>query len=274
MVHLGDVRTKEFYNREGWKKGSEDLVDVELFGDKEVGPIRQMLRKLRFSRVLDIFDAASPTDTVLECGCGGSPATFLFDKFLSYTGSDFSELGIEVARKKVKAADVEQHFEVADACALPFADSRFDGVYSAHMIYHLSDPKAQAAALGEMVRVLKPGGALVMVTANPRPLLFPLRFLLRMLADSPLSNILNRVRPVPVLPYKPMTISWYQSQLRAHGTVDISVFEMPSTYINQKVSEFSFLGRGYWKMLAFLEANFPKVAARLGNYIVVALVKH
>ena len=55
----------------------------------------------------------------------------------------------------------------------------FDAVYSAHMIYHIDDIKAQEMALSDLMRVVRPGGIVVLITANPRPLLFPIRFLKR-----------------------------------------------------------------------------------------------
>ena len=48
-----------------------------------------------------------------------------------------------------------------DACALPFADSSFDLLVQFHVLEHIPD---DAAAMGEMARVMKPGGmALVQV---------------------------------------------------------------------------------------------------------------
>lgn len=56
---------------------------------------------------------------------------------------------------------------VADAHRLPFRDAVFDAVVSFNTFEHLSDP-AQAA--GEILRVLKPGGKLVLHTAFLQPL--------------------------------------------------------------------------------------------------------
>ena len=43
------------------------------------------------------------------------------------------------------------------------------------MLYHIPDSAGQRSALHEMLRVVRPGGVLVLITANPRPLLFPIR---------------------------------------------------------------------------------------------------
>lgn len=55
---------------------------------------------------------------------------------------------------------------VADAHHLPFADSSFDAVISFNTFEHLADP---TRAAGEVFRVLKPGGKLVLHTAFLQP---------------------------------------------------------------------------------------------------------
>ena len=55
----------------------------------------------------------------------------------------------------------------SDAHALPFADDTFDAVVSFNTFEHLADP---ARAAGEIYRVLKPGGRLVLQTAFLQPL--------------------------------------------------------------------------------------------------------
>jgi SAM-dependent methyltransferase len=52
----------------------------------------------------------------------------------------------------------------ADAAALPFCAASFDTAVANHMLYHVDDPDA---VLGELVRVLRPGGRLA-VAVNGR----------------------------------------------------------------------------------------------------------
>jgi SAM-dependent methyltransferase len=52
---------------------------------------------------------------------------------------------------------------VADMRSLPFPGGSFDGAIAVHSIEHVPDPER---ALAEMARVLKPGGAVVLVTPN------------------------------------------------------------------------------------------------------------
>ncbi|OBI22181.1 hypothetical protein A5714_06625 [Mycobacterium sp. E2462] len=51
----------------------------------------------------------------------------------------------------------------ADMTELPFPDASFDVVTSALAVHNVPDPARRSEALAEMVRVLKPGGQLVLV---------------------------------------------------------------------------------------------------------------
>ena len=60
------------------------------------------------------------------------------------------------------AADVEQ----GDALALPFADDAFDRVVAAEVLEHIPD---DAAAIAELVRVLRPGGTMAVTVPRWLP---------------------------------------------------------------------------------------------------------
>ena len=102
---------------------------------------------------------------ILEVGCGpgwlwGAPA---FPSSLALTLTDLSEGMASEALARVRALGRYRSFEgqAADVVALPFADSSFDAVLACHMMYHV--PNA-GRALDEMIRVLRPGGALIVTT--------------------------------------------------------------------------------------------------------------
>jgi SAM-dependent methyltransferase len=85
---------------------------------------------------------------VLDVGCGDGRLASLY-------------AAPEVVCVDASAAAVEQasarglDAQLGDARELPFADGSFDVVTCSHMLYHLPDPDR---ALGEFVRVLRPGG--------------------------------------------------------------------------------------------------------------------
>ena len=103
----------------------------------------------------------APT-TVLEVGCGqGAFAQALVDAGSDVTATDRSARMVALtAARGVRA-------EQADVQHLPYDDGAFDLVVANYMLYHVSD---LGRALTEIVRVLRPGGALVAVTNSRRKL--------------------------------------------------------------------------------------------------------
>ncbi len=70
---------------------------------------------------------------------------------------DGSAAMLKVAQRNLAAFD-NVIYRVADGAALPFADGSLDAVFANMYLHHCSDP---LAAITEMVRVLRPGGRLV-----------------------------------------------------------------------------------------------------------------
>lgn len=95
---------------------------------------------------------------VLVVGCGsGIEAAILADSFRARV------VGIDIDDSFNPAAKSTATLQVADATAMPFSDGEFDFVYSYHALEHIPDYKK---ALGEMRRVLKPGGGWCIGTPN------------------------------------------------------------------------------------------------------------
>lgn len=116
----------------------------------------------RTLRVLDAWAAAAPHEAVLDVGCGtGAFEARLLARYPSQriTGVDLSARMVAVAREKLSGYP-SAAFVQAPASALPFADGAFDVVVSASVFHYFEDPHA---ALGEMQRVLRPGGRLVLL---------------------------------------------------------------------------------------------------------------
>jgi SAM-dependent methyltransferase len=107
-------------------------------------------------RTVELLDP-QPDDRYLEVGMGtGTDALACAERFgVDVVGADSSSVMVEEARRRGLREAV-----VADAHALPFASDSFDGAWADRVFQHLADP---VAALGEMVRVTKPGGRIVVV---------------------------------------------------------------------------------------------------------------
>jgi len=99
-----------------------------------------------------------PTDRVLEVGCGQGHLT----KRLAARGIDI--VGIDANPNAPEVAGTDR-VVCMSAESLDFLDDEFDAIVSVHAIEHI--PQLDAA-VGEMARVLKPGGqALYIYPAEP-----------------------------------------------------------------------------------------------------------
>jgi ubiquinone/menaquinone biosynthesis C-methylase UbiE len=105
-----------------------------------------------------IFDgyAFGPEADVLEVGCGDGNIWFenleRIPPGWRLTLTDFSAGMVDAARASLgDRAD----YAVADVRELPFPDASFDAVIANHMLFHVDDRRR---ALGEIARVLRPGG--------------------------------------------------------------------------------------------------------------------
>ncbi|WP_413936686.1 methyltransferase domain-containing protein [Nitrospira sp. BLG_1] len=104
--------------------------------------------------------------TVLDVGCGigGSSRMLAREYGFAVTGVTLSPQQVRRAQE-LTAPEVNARFQVDDALALSFPDASFDVVWSVEAGPHMPD-KAQFAR--ELMRVLKPGGILVVADWNQR----------------------------------------------------------------------------------------------------------
>lgn len=102
--------------------------------------------------------------SVLELGCGtGRHTSWLATAAASVTAVDFSEGMLEKAKQKPGAATI--HFVTHDLHQhLPFNDAAFDLALSCLLIEHLVDLDH---FFSESIRVLKPGGRMVVTNMHP-----------------------------------------------------------------------------------------------------------
>ncbi len=104
-------------------------------------------------------EGAWPGGKVLDCGAGGPvPPLALFHQHgFEAWGIDTSEEQLEKARQFCQEQGIELHLRRGDMRQIPFADGSFDYAYEHYSMCHLSRHDT-AQAVGEMVRVLRPGG--------------------------------------------------------------------------------------------------------------------
>ncbi|MER7667238.1 class I SAM-dependent methyltransferase [Kitasatospora sp. NPDC096128] len=108
---------------------------------------------------------AGPAE-VLDCACGiGTQAIGLAALGHRVTGTDLSPVSAARAVAEAAARGLRLPTAAADMRELPFPDGRFDVVVCAdNALPHLLMAEDVRAALGEMRRVLRPGGLMLLST--------------------------------------------------------------------------------------------------------------
>ncbi|NJK67218.1 MAG: methyltransferase domain-containing protein [Microcoleus sp. CSU_2_2] len=104
--------------------------------------------------------------TVLDVGCGigGSSRILARDYGFAVTGITISPQQVQRAQE-LTSEELDVQFLVDDAMALSFPDGSFDVVWSIEAGPHMPD---KAIFARELMRVLKPGGVLVLADWNQR----------------------------------------------------------------------------------------------------------
>jgi ubiquinone/menaquinone biosynthesis C-methylase UbiE len=133
-----------------------------------------------------------PGRLLLDLACGqGGPGLWLAERTgCGLVGVDFSEAGLQVARERAEGLlpGPRTRFQRGDLAATGLEDSSVDGVWCGDAFFFASD---LVEALGEVRRVLRPGGRLVTtvcVSLDDQPSAHPLdwRPLLRQVGLRPL----------------------------------------------------------------------------------------
>ncbi len=112
------------------------------------------------------LDQLPPGTTVLDVGCGigGSSRILAQDYRFAVTGITISPQQVQRAQE-LTPPELDLQFRVDDAMALSLPDASFDVVWSIEAGPHMPD---KAVFARELMRVLKPGGVLVVADWNQR----------------------------------------------------------------------------------------------------------
>jgi SAM-dependent methyltransferase len=120
---------------------------LRLFGIEEP-PLRRLLDAL-------------PAGEVLDAACGtGRWASYLAGRGHVVTGVDQSPAMLDLARAKLPDA----RFQQGELTRLPLADASVDAAVCALALVHVAD---LATAIGELARVVRPGGRVVISDVHP-----------------------------------------------------------------------------------------------------------
>jgi len=95
---------------------------------------------------------------LLNIGCAHGPDFLPFRQDFQLYGVDFSSEMLNFARKYSRKFGFTVSLTEADVCSLPYPDVTFDWAISVATYHHLKSREKRLKALGELRRVLKPGG--------------------------------------------------------------------------------------------------------------------
>jgi SAM-dependent methyltransferase len=154
--------------------GQDDVVKQQVAAhwgrraahfDEDFGhSIRTPADRAAWDRILGLV-IPSGALRVLDVGCGTGFLGFeLAARGHRVLGVDFAPAMIVEARRKASERGVAVTFEEGDAERLRFDRASFDLVISRHVLWTLPHPEA---AIDEWIRVLRPGGRLVVIDSQP-----------------------------------------------------------------------------------------------------------
>ncbi len=133
------------------------LLPVSYWRAAEFGYVWRQLTAIRTGKVLDL---GSPKDLA---------AILARDRGFAVTAVDILPEAISLSERHARAQGLSGEgpgrvkSEVQDGRALTYADDTFDAVFSVSVLEHIPDA-GDIAALRELVRVVKPGGLVVVTT--------------------------------------------------------------------------------------------------------------
>lgn len=124
--------------------------------------------RIRRERVVELLDPILQQGMhVLDVGCGtGIMAPIVLSKKTHYQGVDLSRNMILEAKKRhldAQASEGSVAFTVADVEEMPFPDAHCDVLLALGLLEYFEDPRR---VVDEIVRVVKPGGSIIVSVPN------------------------------------------------------------------------------------------------------------
>jgi cyclopropane fatty-acyl-phospholipid synthase-like methyltransferase len=161
---------------EGWRSGSAWPFLIALFLSACAGFGLYASLRGKFVVWAELLDGLElgGDEQILDLGCGRGAVLLMAAQHLPagravgvdiWRKQDQSGNAAETTRRNAIAEGVADRIELhtADMTALPLADGRYDVVVSSLAIHNIKGEARRDQAIDEVIRVLRPGGRLVIV---------------------------------------------------------------------------------------------------------------
>ena len=105
-------------------------------------------------------------ENILDFGCGlGRHSIYFAKQGFKVSAFDLSEEGTNYLANWAKEEALNINIKTADMLNLPYEENTFDAIFAYHVISH-TDTKGMVRILGEIYRVLKPGGEIYLTLCS------------------------------------------------------------------------------------------------------------
>jgi SAM-dependent methyltransferase len=251
-------RVRDFYDERGWHADSGEYADAQLWED--LRPVAAEYVSACRRKVLDYLPPSG--QLLLDAGSG----PIQYPEYLEYSAGFAKRVCVDVSQRALDEARAKLgergDYLRASLLDLPFPSDTFDAVVSLHTIYHI-DADRQEQAVRELIRVLAPGAAAVVVYANPERLVARLKGLVRRQPSPDPGPIYFFAHPL-----------WWWQRFADEADVKIVPWRSLNANESRKLIPDSALGARIFRALLSFERTFPRFAAWAGCYPMIVLTKH
>lgn len=269
-----DEIVRSFYEEYGWVKQGDETGE-----DKSFRKFRSFYfdyySKVTIQRELSQFDGLR--GKLLISGGGDLPENHLViaQQFEEVYCVDFSQRSLDISREKLGTKANCINASIMD---IPIENDYVDAAFCGHVIYHIHKSE-QAEAVRQLIRVVRPGGRVVISYSNP---FSPQNLIDRTLgyAKWPLRRVRNLFRSAeaynaekkPALYFKPFPLHFWK-QFKDSCEVQILPWQVLSASQERKYIRSDSVAEKFYRWAAGFEEEHPKIAVRLWSYPLIVLTK-
>jgi SAM-dependent methyltransferase len=255
-----EERTRAFYDSEGWVADETGVSGEDRLFRHDAAARGSYAGKVEAKAATLL---AGRDGTVLFAGPGDFPESHerVAQQFSKAICVDISEKSLEICRGKLGAKADCRNGSLLD---LPLADNSVDAALCAHVLFHI-DKNHQERCVAELLRVVRPGGRVVIVYVNPQAPLMRVQRLLKALR-------VNQLLKADQLYYFSHPLSWWR-RFESRAAVSFVPYDVMSRRQERALLPVAALRRRCAAWAGSFEDRKPAAAARLWTYLAIQLDK-